>query len=221
LDTMRLVRVPGVHRPISDAWMLADAMRAELGDGRRTVLDVCTGTGVLAIAAARTGAQAAAVDLSRRALACVRVNSRLNGVRVEALRGDLFAPVQGRRFDVIVTNPPYVPGTTDELPQRGIERAWYAGLDGRVLVDRICDEAAPHLEPGGVVLIVHSSVNDERETMRRLSASGLEASVAARHRGALGPLLTAQAGELERRGLLSEGQREEDVVIVRGERPRG
>jgi release factor glutamine methyltransferase len=215
---MRLLRLPGVHRPISDAWMLAGAMRRELGGGRRRVLDVCTGTGVLAIAAAREGAEVTAIDLSRRALGCVRVNSLLNRVRVRALHGDLFEPVAGRLFDVIVTNPPYVPGPSKDLPERGLERAWYAGLDGRVIVDRICDEAASHLAPGGVLLIVHSSVNGENETLRRLESSGLDASIAARHRGALGPLFSAQAGELEQRGLLTAGQREEDVVIVRAQR---
>src|SRR4051794_9363383 len=126
---MRILRLPGVHRPISDAWMLAAAMRDELHGGRKRVLDLCTGTGVLAVAAAQEGAEVTAVALSRRAVACVRANALLNGVRVEALRGDLFEPVKGRVFDVIVTNPPYVPGASGELPERGIERAWYAGLD--------------------------------------------------------------------------------------------
>ncbi len=216
---MRLIRLPGVHRPLSDAWTLAGAMRSELVDGRRQVLDLCTGTGVLAIAAAKEGAHTTAVDLSRRALACVRVNSALNRVRVEALRGDLFEPVRGRRFDVIVTNPPYVPGPSERLPERGLERAWYAGIDGRVLVDRIADKAAEHLLPGGVVLIVHSSINGEDETVRRLSATGLDAAVAVRERGPLGPLFGDQADELERRGLLTAGQREEEIVVVRGERP--
>jgi release factor glutamine methyltransferase len=217
---VRLIRFPGVHRPISDTWLLADRMREELAAGRRTVVDMCTGTGALAIVAAREGAEAAAVDVSRRALASVRMNAALNGVRVEALRGDLFEPVHGRRFDLIVTNPPYVPGSSDRLPERGIERAWYAGLGGRVLVDRICAGAVDHLTPGGVVLIVHSSINDEEETVRRLSEAGLDASVASRHAGPLGPLFAAQAESLEQRGLLTAGQREEEVVVVRAERPR-
>jgi release factor glutamine methyltransferase len=214
---MRLIRLPGVHRPISDTWMLAAEMRAEIAAGRRRVLDVCTGTGALAIAAARAGAQATAIDVSRRATACVRLNAALNGAGVEPLRGDLFEPVRGRRFDLIVTNPPYVPGPTDRLPERGIERAWYAGRTGRVILDRICADAAAHLTEGGAILIVHSSLNDEAETVQRLEASGLEASVAARHEGPLGPLFSAQAAELERRGLLAPGQRTEQVVIVRGQ----
>lgn len=215
---MRLIRPPGVHRPISDTWMLAEQMRVEIAAGRRAVLDVCTGTGALAIAAAREGADASAIDLSRRAVLAVRANAGLNGVRVRPLRGDLFAPVAGRRFDLIVSNPPYVPGRSDRLPERGIKRAWYAGTTGRILVDRICAEARDHLEPGGAILIVHSSLNDEQETVRRLDDGGLEGSVAARYRGELGPLIGAQAEELERRGMLAPGQRHEEVVIVRGER---
>lgn len=214
---MRLIRLPGVHRPISDTWMLAERMRAEIHAGRGTVLDLCTGTGALAIAAAREGADATAIDLSRRAVACVRANAALNGVRVRALRGDLFAPVRERRFDLIVTNPPYVPGPSEELPRRGIERAWYAGTDGRLLVDRICAECAGALAPGGAILIVHSSVNGEDETVRRLSEAGLDAGVAASHPGPLGPLIRAQARDLEQRGLLAPGQRDEQVVVVRGE----
>lgn len=73
-------------------------------------LDLCTGSGVLAIAAARHGCRhVTAVDVSRRAVIAARCNARLNGVSVNSVRGDLFEPVRGRRFDLIVSNPPYVP----------------------------------------------------------------------------------------------------------------
>src|SRR5947209_17071524 len=108
---MRLLPLPGVFQPPSDAWMLIRYLEQErLAEGRR-VLDVCAGSGVLAIAAALAGAsRATAVDISRRAVAAARLNARLNGVRVDAVRGDLFAPLRGRRFDLIVSNPPYLPG---------------------------------------------------------------------------------------------------------------
>jgi release factor glutamine methyltransferase len=195
--------------------MLARALRAErLPEGSR-VLDVCTGSGLLAVTAALEGAQATAVDVSRRAVLCAGLNARLNGVRVRALRGDLFAAVPAERFDAIVSNPPYLPGD-DELPTRGPRRAWDAGRDGRAILDRICAEAPEHLEPGGILLIVHSSLCDTEATLSALDARGLRTDVVARHRGALGPLLRARAPLLEARGLLAVGEREEDVVIVRG-----
>jgi len=195
--------------------MLARALRAERLPAGSRVLDVCTGSGLLAVTAALNGAQATAVDVSRRATLCAALNARLNGVRVRALRGDLFAAVRAERFDAIVSNPPYLPGD-DELPTRGPRRAWDAGRDGRAILDRICAEAPAHLAPGGVLLIVHSSLCDTEATLRALSEGGLRTDVVARHRGALGPLLRARAPLLEARGLLAVGEREEDVVIVRG-----
>jgi release factor glutamine methyltransferase len=217
---MRLIRLPGVFRPPSDTWMLAKVLESEIAArDRPDVLDLCTGTGALALVAARAGASAVAVDISRRAVLNVRLNAALNGLRVRPLRGDLFAPVAGRRFDVIVTNPPYVPAPDERLPERGLERAWQAGLDGRVLIDRICSSVASHLVPGGVVLIVQSTIIGEDETCSRLEDAGLAADVAYRERGDFGPLMTRMAPELEERGLIAVGEREEEVVVVRGRAP--
>ncbi len=165
---MRLLPLPGVFQPVSDSYMLADQLaREQLGSGV-TVLDVCTGSGLLAITAAMRGAASVAVDVSRRAVLAARVNAALNGVRVQALRGDLFAPVAGRRFDVIVSNPPYLPHPDPELPSRGPARAWDAGPRGRALLDRICARAGEYLKPGGALLVIHSSVCGEAQTLRAL-----------------------------------------------------
>ena len=160
-----------------------------------------------------------AVDVSRRAVLAAWLNGLLNRVRVRPLRGDLFAPLAGRRFDTIVSNPPYLPADDDELPDSGPERAWEAGTDGRVLIDRIAAGAAAHLNPGGVVLMVQSSLCGVDRTLQALAAGGLEAEVAERRRGPLGPLLAARAPELERRGVLAPGEREEDLVAIRARRP--
>jgi len=217
---MRLIRLPGVFRPPTDTWMLASVLREEIGGRRASVLDLCTGTGALAVVAALSGAEATAIDISRRAVLNVRLNALLNGVRVRPLRGDLFEPVANRQFDVIVTNPPYVPAPDERLPERGLERAWQAGLDGRVLIDRICASVAGHLAPGGAVLIVQSTINGEDETCSLLEEAGLEADVAYREEGEFGPLMTRMAPELESRGLIAVGQRTEEIVVVRGRKPR-
>jgi release factor glutamine methyltransferase len=216
---VRLATLPGVFRPISDSRLLASVMGEHLAPGA-AVLDLCTGSGALAVCAALRGARdVTAVDVSRRAVLTARLNARLNGVRVRALRGSLFEPVGDRRFDLIVANPPYVPAERDGLPRRGRARAWDAGRDGRVLLDRLLDEAPAHLEPGGAVLVTHSSVIGRDATLARLAAGGLDAGVAARRTGPLGPLLSARAGTLEQRGLLRPGQRHEDVLVLCGRAP--
>jgi release factor glutamine methyltransferase len=211
---VRLVVPPGVFRPISDTWLLADALdRESLAPGAR-VLDLCSGSGALAIRAALGGPrEVTAVDVSRRAVLTIRLNARLNRVRVRARRGDLFAAVAGERFDAIVTNPTYVPGT--HPPRRGLARAWEAGGDGRALLDRICARAAEHLRPGGVLMLVHSSLLGLEPTAEPLRAGGLEVDVAATERGPLGPLMARRRATLEARGMLVPGQSEEDVLVVR------
>jgi release factor glutamine methyltransferase len=207
---MRLVTLPGVFRPISDSRLLAACLRAEVRPGAR-VADLCTGSGLLAVAAACEGAAATAVDVSLRAVLTARLNARLNGVRVRAVVGDLLAPLAGERFDVIVSNPPYVPADTD-ASRHGADRAWAAGADGRALLDRICDEAPARLAPGGTLLLVQSSICGERRTLERLAANGLHPVVVARRPGPLGPLMRECP-------LVGPGQREEELLVVRGRLP--
>jgi release factor glutamine methyltransferase len=213
---MRLATLPGVFRPISDTWMLAEVLRAQIVTPECSVLDLCTGSGALAVAAAQRGAgRVTAVDLSRRAVLTARLNARLNGVRIRALRSDLFSALGDERFDLIVSNPPYVPATTDALPTAGPQRAWDAGRDGRALLDRVLTEASAHLRPGGVLLVVQSDIIGVQDTLQRLRAAGLRADVALRRRGPLGPLMRARVAHLETHGLLAAGRREEDVVVLR------
>jgi release factor glutamine methyltransferase len=215
--SVRIFTFPGVFEPHSDARLLAATMRERgLARGAR-VLELFTGSGAIAVAAAREGArEVVVVDVSRRALASAWINARRNGARLRVCRGDLFAPVAGERFDLIVANPPYVPSRADALPRGGAARAWEGGGDGRLLLDRLCAEAPAHLAPGGALLLVQSSVCGERATLDRLRAAGLDAERLAVVRGPLGPLMRERAPLLEARGLLAPGQREEELLVLAG-----
>lgn len=219
-DPVLLLRSPAVYRPQGDTWLLADAFGAETFTPETRVLDLCTGSGALAVAAARHGAgHVTAVDISRRAVVATWLNSRCRGLDVRVLHGDLLEPVAGERFDAIVSNPPYVPAADDRLPTGGAARCWDAGVDGRAVLDRICAEAPSHLNPGGVMLIVSSSVCDDALTVEQLQHAGLRAEVVGRVVEPFGPVMTARAQLLEERGLISPGQRSEELVVVRAESP--
>lgn len=212
---MKLFRLPGVHRPVSDTWLLAEAMHRELKPGGR-VADICTGTGALAISAAQAGAgSVTGVDLTYRAVFCAWLNSKLNRAPIEVRRGDLFGPLAAEKFDVILSNPPYIPSESEELPRRGTTVPLDAGLDGRALLDRICREAPNHLLPGGTILVVHSSICGTDRTIETFTRGGLQADVVISEPGQLGPVMTARAAMLRERGLLGPDDQEE-IVVIRG-----
>jgi len=211
---MRILTPPGVFRPRSDSWMLVDAVRQATLQPRASALDLCSGSGAVAVAAALRGVRSVtAVDVHRRSAWAARLNARLNGVSVRALHGDLFEPVKGRRFDLITANPPYVPAPPDVARQRG-DRAWNAGRDGRALLDRIIERLPEHLTPGGCALLVQSSVTGTRETLDRLSGAGLEPSIVARRRGPLGPILSGRVDYLIGEGLLRGPRLEEELLVI-------
>jgi release factor glutamine methyltransferase len=206
---------PGVYRAEGDTQLLIDVTR-EGGFARgRDVLDVGTGSGALALAAARCGASSVtAVDVSLRSVVATWLNSRLHRARVTVHRGDLFDPVAGRRFGLVMANPPYVPAASARLPRHGMGRCWDAGPDGRVLIDRIC-AGVPHvLAPGGDVLLVHSAVCDVDLTLAAFERAGLVPRVVATATVPFGPVMRARAAMLEARGLIRPGQREEELVVV-------
>lgn len=126
-----------------------------------SILDLCTGSGCLAILAAQLHPQAVidAVELSPDALAVARINVAQYNLaeRLTLHHGDLFAPVAGNKYDIIIANPPYVDdiGMQALHPEHRHEPAMalYGGSDdGMALVRRILDEALDHLNPGGGLL---------------------------------------------------------------------
>jgi ribosomal protein L3 glutamine methyltransferase len=126
----------------------------------RRVLDLCTGSGALAVLAAKSFPNAGidAVDISAEALAVARRNVEELGLdeRIRLLDGDLFEPVTAERYDIILTNPPYVDADAMETlpPEYRYEPALAldGGADGLDIVRRILAEAPRHLEPAGGLL---------------------------------------------------------------------
>ncbi|GAA3115906.1 HemK2/MTQ2 family protein methyltransferase [Streptomyces rectiviolaceus] len=212
-----LMTLPGVYAPQDDTGLLARALcRETIGPGT-DVLDLGTGSGALAVHAARLGARVTAVDIAWRAVLTARLNAMLARQRVTVLRGDLTSAVPGRTYDFVASNPPYVPSPSGQLPRRGPARSWDAGQDGRAVVDRICDAAPEVLRPGGVLLMVHSALCDTDATLARLSGAGLETTVADRARIPFGPVLRSRRTFLRGQGLL-DAEDLEELVVIRAER---
>ena len=148
---------PGVLIPRQDTEILCEEALSRMKPGAR-VLDVGTGSGALAVSLARLGrdAQVTAVDVSDAALAIARDNARRLGAQVRFVKSDCFAALAGERFDLIVSNPPYISREEMEtlMPevQREPELALAGGEDGLDFYRRIAREAPAHLLPGGCLL---------------------------------------------------------------------
>ncbi|MFG2833285.1 HemK2/MTQ2 family protein methyltransferase [Streptomyces sp. NPDC048434] len=211
-----LVTLAGVYLPQHDTRLLLRALYREGVGAGTELLDLGSGSGALAVGAARRGALVTAVDISWQAVLATRINAWLSGQRVTVRRGDLTAAVGGRSFDVLVSNPPYVPAPGNQTP-RGSARAWDAGRDGRLLVDRICDAAPRVLRPGGVLLMVHSGLCGTEDTLERLASAGLRGTVSDRAVIPFGPVLRSRLAWLRCQGLLDEVQDSEELVIIRAE----
>ncbi|MEO6496688.1 MAG: methyltransferase, partial [Solirubrobacteraceae bacterium] len=153
---LRVCVHPGVYvpRPHSEGLARLAAQRLRAGG---LAIDLCTGSGAIArvLADAHPSARVLATDVDERAVACARIN------RVEALHGDLFAPLPAEleaRADVVVAVVPYVPTPDLALLQRDtltFESAvpYDGGLDGLAVLRRVVAEAPRWLRPGGTLLL--------------------------------------------------------------------
>lgn len=180
---MPLTIEPAVLIPRPDTETVVEVARALRTDRNAPcrVLDLCTGSGALALALAKElpTAQVIATELSPAAAAVARANVERNQLvgRVEIREGDLWAPVAGERFDLVVSNPPYIAtaviATLSPEVQREPVMALDGGADGLAFYDRICAAARDFLVPGGALVVEHGF--DQAEAVRaRFEAAGFQ-----------------------------------------------
>ena len=150
---------PDVLIPRFDTEVLCENAADLAKDGTR-ILDMCTGSGCIAVAlkCMCPGASVTACDISEKALDIARENARNNGADIVFVQGDLFENLGSGEYDLIVSNPPYV--TTGEYETLSPEvkdhepsGALIAGEDGLDIYRRLIPEASEHLAPGGHLLM--------------------------------------------------------------------
>jgi release factor glutamine methyltransferase len=153
---MPIMVIPGVANPklLRTGAFFASRIDAQLIRPGTSVLDMGTGSGVCALFAARHAQRVVAVDISAAAVRCTRLNAALNHLedRVDIRHGDLFAPVAGERFDLVLFNPPFLLGA----PKDDRDATWRSSDAAR----RFAAGLGDHLEPSGAALVLLSSFGD-------------------------------------------------------------
>jgi release factor glutamine methyltransferase len=214
-----------VYQPQHDSYLLVDTMRRTGLIPHSRVLDLCTGSGFIAIAAAEMGcARVTAFDICPHAVSYSRGNAADAGVNVDVRQGSWAKALDHGPFDVVVSNPPYVPtppvDDTDAIPSvAGPSWAWNAGADGRLILDPLCESASKLLRDGGSLLLVHSALAGVQQTVDTLRSTGMSAGVVARQFIPFGPVLTKRAAWLEETGQIARGCRVEELVVIRADKP--
>lgn len=133
----------GVYQPSDDSFLLESCIDCRAGD---SVLDMGTGSGILAKKAASLGSNVTAVDINAEAVVCARA------LGIDAIQSDLFENIAGT-FNLIVFNAPYLPENASDMKSR----QWASG-ENNATIRRFLSGAKEHLSPGGRILILVSSL---------------------------------------------------------------
>ncbi|WP_297828020.1 HemK2/MTQ2 family protein methyltransferase [uncultured Methanobrevibacter sp.] len=166
-----------VYIPAEDSYLLADNLQINEG---QSVLEIGTGSGIVAMYASRLTDSVTVTDINFDACRLAEENFRANGIEgIEILFGNLFEPVKNRKFDVILFNTPYLPTEEDEVLDNTINYAFDGGLNGRKVIDLFLNEVGNHLNDGGIVQLIQSSLSGNEETLEKLDSLGFIAEIAA------------------------------------------
>ncbi|HWM93317.1 MAG TPA: methyltransferase [Thermoanaerobaculia bacterium] len=177
IDGVPLVSLPDVLNPVvfrSGELLARTVAASSLAEPPGRALDMGTGSGVGAVFLARRGWQVVAVDLNPEAVRCARINVLLNRLedRVEVRQGDLFGPVAGERFDLILFNPPFFRGE----PKGLFDLAWRS----TDVMERFAAGLPDALTEDGRVLLLLSTDGDSEGMLKALATHGLKVEPAVR-----------------------------------------
>ena len=166
-----------VYVPAEDSYLLADNLEIKKN---QSVLEIGTGSGIVAMYASKLTDDITVTDINFDACELARKNFEANGIKnIEILFGNMFEPVKNRKFDVILFNTPYLPTEDDEVLDNTINYAFDGGLNGRKVIDLFLNEVGNHLNDGGIVQMIQSSLSGNDETLARLDEMGFIAEIAA------------------------------------------
>ena len=164
-----------VYIPAEDSYLLADNLQIEKG---QSVLEIGTGSGIVAMYASKLTDDITVTDINFDACELARKNFEANNIEnIEILFGNLFEPVENRKFDVILFNTPYLPTENGEVLEDTINYAFDGGLNGRKVIDLFLNEVGNHLNDGGIVQMIQSSLSGNEETLEKFDNLGFIAEI--------------------------------------------
>ena len=169
-----------VYEPAGDTFLMMDALEDINIKSTDSILEIGTGTGIIALYAAKRARHVTAVDINPYALECAKKNAELNNIKnIDFIKSNLFTNIC-KKYDVILFNTPYLPQEKSETTADIIEYAWNGGETGRETTDKFLDMVCHHLKEAGQILILDSDNSKYQDTLDMLRKKGLESKIVKR-----------------------------------------
>lgn len=178
---LRFVCPTDVYHPAEDSYMLAGASCSLRGE----ILEIGCGCGIASLSCAKSsgGNSVLGIDINMGAVTASIANAKRNNIEnASFLRSDLFSSLKMHGFDGIMFNPPYLPTSDDERVAGPLNMAFDGGEDGRKVLNRFLSSFDRYLKPGGILLLIQSTLNGEEETISSLREKGYDCMIAGEER---------------------------------------
>lgn len=147
-----------VYSPSDDSFLMLSAISPKAG---QSVLEMGTGSGIIALHCAKLGSRVAVADISEKALSCARNNAQINGLDIELIQSDLFSNITGK-FDMIIFNPPYLSGQDAQVLAVDDKRQLIGGEEGHEISIKFMEQAVNHLTENGRIYLLTSTETSEK-----------------------------------------------------------
>lgn len=195
LPDIQICYFEGVYPPKLDSFLIAEELMMVTKRGHK-VLDIGTGSGILAILAAKKGACVVATDIHEGSVKCTEYNA-LNNVKLDIRKGNLLEQIKDKeQFDVIVTNMTSLPTPPEDQHDEYITRTVDAGPDGRKYLDLLISQMPRYLKEEGCFLTLHSNFANIEKTKDMLEELGFDVEISIFQR--IATLLRPKKGGIRR-----------------------
>ncbi len=173
---VKVIICDDVYEPHDDTELiLRTVIESERELKGKTILEIGAGTGIISIILAKKGARVTAIDISEKAVACIKFNAKLNETKLKVFRGDLFSPVKSEKFDIIIFNPPYLPESDlDKYLSPGYRLAVIGGKKGSEIIIKFLECLEKHLKKNGRAFFIASSLSNIDEIMKKVREKELK-----------------------------------------------
>jgi len=183
IDDLKIKICENVYPPSEDTFLLIDALK-KYNVKRKKILEIGTGTGIIAIYLAKRGAKVYATDIKKEAVQCAKENAKINKVKIETIQSNLFENIKEKNFDIIIFNPPYLPPNKEQdkyLTEKD-KLDIIGGENGVETTIKFVKKVKKYLNKKGKAIIIQSTLANLEKLNKTIKENNLKTKIIAKKR---------------------------------------